>query len=71
MAMQGISMGGHPRVGLEDNLYLGPGQLAESNAELVKKIVRLGYDIAGREPATPEEVREFLSLKGGEATAIG
>jgi uncharacterized protein (DUF849 family) len=70
MATQGISMSGHPRVGLEDNLYLGRGQLAESNAELVEKIVRLGHDIAGREPATSEEVRKFLDLKGAEATAI-
>ncbi|AGN01240.1 hypothetical protein L593_06465 [Salinarchaeum sp. Harcht-Bsk1] len=70
MATQAISMGGNPRVGLEDNLYLGPGELAESNAAMVEKIVRLGDELTGREPAEPDEVREFLGLKGLENTAI-
>ena len=59
-------MGANVRVGLEDSLYLGRGQLATSNAEQVSKIRRileeLGYDIA-----TPSEVRERLELKGGNA----
>jgi uncharacterized protein (DUF849 family) len=59
-------MGANVRVGLEDSLYLGKGQLATSNAEQVSKIRRileeLGYDIA-----TPSEVRERLELKGGNA----
>lgn len=67
---QSISMGGHARVGLEDNLYLESGKLAESNADLVKKVIDLAWDIAGRDPATADEVREFLGLKGSEATAF-
>jgi uncharacterized protein (DUF849 family) len=59
-------MGANVRVGLEDSLFLGRGQLATSNAEQVSKIRRilkeLGYDIA-----TPTEVRERLDLKGAEA----
>lgn len=58
------TMGGHVRVGLEDNLYLGKGEMAESNAELVEKIVHLADELTGRQPATPDEVRGFLELKG-------
>jgi len=58
-------MGGNVRVGLEDSLYLGRGQLAASNAEQVRKIVRILAEM-GHEPATPAEAREILSLKGGE-----
>ncbi|MFB6300526.1 MAG: 3-keto-5-aminohexanoate cleavage protein [Halobacteriales archaeon] len=64
LGTQGVSMGGHARVGLEDNLYLRKGELAESNADLVEKMVDLSWEIAGREPATPAETREFLDLKG-------
>jgi uncharacterized protein (DUF849 family) len=70
LASQAMAMGGHPRVGLEDNLYLGPGRLAESNAALVEKVVRLGHELVGREPATPDEVRSFLGLKGAAETAF-
>ena len=70
MAAQAISMGGHPRVGLEDNLYLRKGELAESNANLVEKVVDLTDELTGRRPATPDEVRAFLDLKGAEKTAI-
>lgn len=59
-------MGANVRVGLEDSLYLGRGQMATSNAEQVTKIRRileeLGYSIA-----TPAEVRKILDLKGGHA----
>ena len=64
MACQALSMGGHVRVGLEDNLYLRSGELAESNADLVEKIVHLNEELTGRSVATPEETREFLDLKG-------
>ncbi|MCS7139920.1 MAG: 3-keto-5-aminohexanoate cleavage protein [Candidatus Nezhaarchaeota archaeon] len=58
-------MGGHVRVGLEDNLFLGKGELARSNAELVKKMVRIVEDILGwRTIATPDDAREILGLKG-------
>lgn len=67
---QAISMGGHARVGLEDNLYLRRGELAASNADLVEKAVDLAWEVAGREPASTDEVRDFLSLKGEAATAF-
>lgn len=70
MGIQAATMGGHARVGMEDNLYIGPGELAESNAQMVEKMVRLGREVTGREPAAPDEVREFLGLKGKDATAL-
>jgi uncharacterized protein (DUF849 family) len=70
LALQAADTGGHARVGMEDNLYLGPGELAESNAQLVEKVVRLAREVTGREPATPDEVRDFLDLKGQAATGI-
>jgi 3-keto-5-aminohexanoate cleavage enzyme len=54
-------MGGHVRVGFEDNLYLEKGVLAKSNGELVEKAVKLAK-IMGREIATPAEAREILGL---------
>ena len=66
-----VSLGGHIRVGLEDSLYLRRGELAESNAQQVEKAVDLAWEIAGREPATPAEVRDFLDLKGEAATEFG
>ncbi|AXG10367.1 BKACE family enzyme [Haloplanus rubicundus] len=68
LGTQGVSMGGNARVGLEDNLYLERGRLAESNAELVEKMVRLTQEVTGRDVATPAETREFLGLKGQDAT---
>ena len=62
MAAAGIAMGGNVRVGFEDNVYLGKGQKAGSNGELVAKVVRLAKEL-GREIATPAEAREILSLK--------
>ena len=70
MAAQSVAMGGHARVGLEDNLYLERGRLAASNAKQVSKVVDLAWDVSGREPADPEEVREFLDLKGPDRTAF-
>jgi len=62
----GATMGGNVRVGLEDGLYLRKGKLAESNAEQVEKIVRILGELS-REPATPEETRDRLDLKGLDA----
>lgn len=62
MISQGIRMGGHIRVGLEDNLYLKKGVLAKSNAELVEKAVKL-INKYGREIATPNETRIMLRIK--------
>ena len=56
-----ILMGGHVRVGLEDNIYYSRGVLA-TNEQLVERMVRLAAEF-GREVATPEEAREILSLK--------
>ena len=61
----GAIMGGNIRVGLEDSLYLGKGQLAESNADQVSKIRRIIEDLS-LEVATPTEARERLRLKGGD-----
>jgi uncharacterized protein (DUF849 family) len=61
-------LGGHVRVGLEDNLFLKKGVLAKSNAELVEKMVRIIEDIVGwREVATPDDARKILGLKGKNA----
>lgn len=56
-----IVIGGHVRVGFEDNIYYKRGQLAESNAQLVKRMVRLAGEL-GREIATPAQAREILNL---------
>jgi 3-keto-5-aminohexanoate cleavage enzyme len=61
MAAMAIIMGGHVRVGFEDNVYLSKGVLAESNGELVEKVVRLAKEL-GREVATPQEARAILGL---------
>ena len=63
MGTQSFLLGGHARVGLEDNLYIGKGQLAKSNAEQVEKIVRIAREL-DCEPATPDEARQILGLKG-------
>lgn len=63
MCTLSLLLGGNARVGLEDNLYLDKGMRAKSNAEQVEKIVRIGREF-GIEPATPEEARKILSLKG-------
>jgi uncharacterized protein (DUF849 family) len=57
----GILLGGHVRVGLEDNNYLAAGHLA-TNEELVERTVRIIREL-GHEPATPDEAREMLGLK--------
>lgn len=62
-----VELGAHARVGLEDNLYISKGELATSNAQQVEKMVELTTDLTGRDIATPDEVREFLGLKGTDA----
>ncbi len=57
-----ISLGGNVRVGLEDNFYLAPGQMAASNGDLVEKAARMVRD-QGREVATVQECRERLGLQ--------
>lgn len=63
VATQSAVLGGHVRVGLEDNLWIGKGRLAQSNAEQVAKIRRILEEL-GLEVATPEETRKILKLKG-------
>jgi uncharacterized protein (DUF849 family) len=63
MCTQGLLLGGNVRVGLEDNLYLDRGNLAKSSAEQVAKIIRIAKEL-GIAPATPEEARTILGLKG-------
>ena len=60
MAMAAIAMGGHVRVGLEDNLYYSRGRLAR-NEELVARVARIAGE-AGRAVATPEQARKLLGL---------
>jgi uncharacterized protein (DUF849 family) len=62
---QSLLIGGNCRVGLEDNLYLDRGKMAKSNAEQVAKIVRIAREF-GIDPATPDEARQILGLKGIE-----
>lgn len=60
MAMAALAMGGHVRVGLEDNIYYSKGRLA-TNEELVARVVRLASEL-GRPVATPDQAREMLGL---------
>ena len=65
MATQAALLGGNLRVGLEDSLFIGKGELATSNAQQVRK-VRTIVESLGLEVATPAEARERLALKGGD-----
>ena len=65
IAAMAAGMGGNIRVGLEDSLWIGPGQLAESNAQQVRK-ARLIIEGLGLEVASPDDAREILHLKGGD-----
>jgi uncharacterized protein (DUF849 family) len=62
---QSALLGGNVRVGLEDSLFIGHGELARSNADQVRKI-RLVLETLGFELATPSEARALLGLKGGD-----
>lgn len=61
MVAMGVLLGGHVRVGMEDNLYLSKGVLANSNAELVRRTVEIIRSL-GKDVASVEETREILSL---------
>jgi uncharacterized protein (DUF849 family) len=62
LSTMAIHMGGHVRVGLEDNIYIKKGVLAKSNAELVRKIVDLA-NMLSRDIATPDEARSILGIQ--------
>ncbi len=63
MCTGSLIMGGNVRVGMEDNIYLEKNRLATSNAEQVEKIVRIAHEL-GIEPASADEARQILALKG-------
>lgn len=69
MATQAALLGGNLRVGLEDSLFIGKGELATSNAQQVERI-RTIVESLGRTVATPDEARERLNLKGGDQVAF-
>jgi uncharacterized protein (DUF849 family) len=69
IAAMSAVMGGNVRVGLEDSLWLGRGQLAKTNAEQVSKAKRILEEL-GLSVATPNEAREMLKLKGGRNVAF-
>jgi 3-keto-5-aminohexanoate cleavage enzyme len=62
MSMMGLILGGHIRVGMEDNVYYARGELAKSNAQFVERIVRIAKEY-GREVAAPKDARKILSLR--------
>jgi uncharacterized protein (DUF849 family) len=69
IAAMAAAMGAHVRVGLEDSLWIGKGQLASSNAEQVRR-VRSIVEGLGLVPATPDEARDMLALKGADTVAF-
>lgn len=60
-----VALGGQVRVGMEDNVWLAPGELARSNGQIVEKAVRILTEL-GFQPATPAETRARLGLRGSE-----
>jgi uncharacterized protein (DUF849 family) len=69
IAAMAASMGAHVRVGPEDGLWIGKGQLARSNAEQVRR-VRTIVERLGLTPATPDEARDILHLKGTDTVSF-
>jgi uncharacterized protein (DUF849 family) len=69
IAAQAAAMGGNVRVGLEDSLWAGPGQLAQSSADQVRAVRQI-IEGLGLSVATPDEAREILELKGGDKVAF-
>ena len=69
LASIGAAMGSNVRVGLEDSLWIGPGQLAKSSAEQVRRI-RTVLEALNLEIATPAEARQMLALKGAAGVAF-
>ena len=69
VAAQAAALGGNVRVGLEDSLWIGRGELARSNAQQVTKVRQI-IEGLGLSIASPAEAREMLSLKGGDSVAF-
>jgi uncharacterized protein (DUF849 family) len=66
MAAVTLAMGGHVRVGMEDSLFCGYGRLAKNAAEQVERVVAMAKQLS-IEPATPDEARKIIGLKGLQA----
>jgi 3-keto-5-aminohexanoate cleavage enzyme len=62
----GLAMGLNVRVGMEDNVLYRRGEPVENNAQLVERTVRIAHEL-GREPATPDEARQVLGLRGRDS----
>jgi uncharacterized protein (DUF849 family) len=69
IATMAVGIGGNIRVGLEDSLWIGPGELATSNAAQVHRACQI-IESLGLEVATPADAREMLALKGGDNVAF-
>jgi uncharacterized protein (DUF849 family) len=69
IAAMSVAMGGNVRVGMEDSLWIGPGQLAKSNAEQVTRVRQI-IEGLGAEVASADEARDILKLKGGDKVAF-
>ncbi|MDW3204009.1 MAG: 3-keto-5-aminohexanoate cleavage protein [Alphaproteobacteria bacterium] len=69
LAAVSLSLGGNVRVGLEDSLSIGPGKLAEWNADQVRQVRKIAEGLS-LEIATPKEARARLDLKGGDRVAF-
>jgi uncharacterized protein (DUF849 family) len=69
IAAMSAAEGGNVRVGLEDSLWIGPGELAKSNADQVTRAVQM-IEAMGLEVATPAEAREILELKGADKVKL-
>jgi 3-keto-5-aminohexanoate cleavage enzyme len=68
LAVTAIAMGGHVRVGLEDNIFYSKGRLA-TNEELVARVVRVAGEL-GRPVATPDQARRILRLRGADKARV-
>jgi uncharacterized protein (DUF849 family) len=69
IAAMAVAMGGNLRVGLEDSIWIGPGELAKSNADQVRRARKI-IEGLGLEVGTPEDARELLALKGADKVAF-
>ena len=69
LVLMGLAMGGHVRVGFEDNIYLEKGVPADSNARFVERVVRVAGEI-GRSPASPDEARQILGIPPDRAERL-
>ncbi|RJO65654.1 MAG: 3-keto-5-aminohexanoate cleavage protein [Myxococcales bacterium] len=69
VTLMALAMGGHVRVGFEDNIYLSKGVRADSNARFVERVVRIARE-TGREPATPDEARAILGIAPDRADRL-